>query len=248
MKPFIANPCHQNWYTMSPTEKGRFCQSCTKEVIDFSKMSDETFLEFFKEKKTGLCGNFRSDQVDVPRKDYFGIALSKLKVAAISIFALLLSKASITKVNAQTVADNNKKIPADEKSTVKKDFIVYNFTGNVVTRKDSDAMASVLITVHKNGNVIAEGYTDNEGNFTIYVETENDTLGFNVVAESKHYRNYRQYNYIPTIEGLTIEMKKKPKRSIRRLLRRKHHKGYYVRGAMFFFVAAAVIASNFSPV
>ena len=34
----IENPCHENWNLMSRNQKGRFCDSCNKTVIDFSKM------------------------------------------------------------------------------------------------------------------------------------------------------------------------------------------------------------------
>jgi CarboxypepD_reg-like domain/Secretion system C-terminal sorting domain len=69
----IAEPCHENWDGMTPVEKGKFCGSCQKEVVDFSNMSDQQLAAFFKKPSTGsLCGRFNSEQlnrdVEIPRK------------------------------------------------------------------------------------------------------------------------------------------------------------------------------------
>ena len=63
IKITVANPCHEDWTKMSPTEKGKHCNSCQKEVIDFTKKSDE---EVFKLAKSGtsICGRFKNTQLD----------------------------------------------------------------------------------------------------------------------------------------------------------------------------------------
>jgi hypothetical protein len=69
----IAEPCHENWESMSPVEKGKFCGSCQKQVVDFSNMSDRDIAEFFKKPSTGsVCGRFMTDQLErdilIPKK------------------------------------------------------------------------------------------------------------------------------------------------------------------------------------
>ncbi len=59
----IPDPCHERWDAMSATDKGAFCQSCQKEVIDFSAMTDREVIEYLSSHNTG-CGRFRKDQVD----------------------------------------------------------------------------------------------------------------------------------------------------------------------------------------
>jgi hypothetical protein len=61
----IADSCDENWDKMTPVEKGRFCDACQKQVIDFTGMSDAQVAAFFKKPSTGsLCGRFMKDQLD----------------------------------------------------------------------------------------------------------------------------------------------------------------------------------------
>ncbi|MEO7925061.1 MAG: carboxypeptidase-like regulatory domain-containing protein [Chitinophagaceae bacterium] len=69
----IPTPCHENWDVMTPVEKGKFCGSCQKQVVDFSKMNDRDIAQFFKKPSIGsVCGRFMSDQlerdIEIPRK------------------------------------------------------------------------------------------------------------------------------------------------------------------------------------
>ena len=47
----IAKPCHENWGKMTPTEKGRLCSSCSKEVVDFREKKKEDILEYLEKYK-----------------------------------------------------------------------------------------------------------------------------------------------------------------------------------------------------
>ncbi len=60
----IAEPCHENWQQMTDTEKGRFCKSCSKEVVDFTPMTDTELLNFFKKPAGNTCGRFSNDQLN----------------------------------------------------------------------------------------------------------------------------------------------------------------------------------------
>jgi CarboxypepD_reg-like domain len=63
----IPEPCHEGWHNMTPSEKGRFCGSCQKEVIDFTGMTDAELFAFFAQKHTGsVCGRTHIGQLDTP--------------------------------------------------------------------------------------------------------------------------------------------------------------------------------------
>ena len=60
----IPNPCSENWSKMSKTEKCRFCNSCNKQVIDFSKMKNDKIEAYFESNQTDeICGNFKTSQI-----------------------------------------------------------------------------------------------------------------------------------------------------------------------------------------
>ena len=69
----VPKPCHEDWDAMTPVDKGKFCGSCQKQVVDFSNMSDREVAVFFKKPSTGsVCGRFMTDQLErdleIPKK------------------------------------------------------------------------------------------------------------------------------------------------------------------------------------
>jgi len=62
----IPQPCHEDWNKMSPVQQGRFCQSCSKQVIDFSAMNDKQILEVLSKAAGKTCGRFLPNQLERP--------------------------------------------------------------------------------------------------------------------------------------------------------------------------------------
>lgn len=61
----IPEPCNNNWNEMIPSQQGRFCSSCAKEVIDFSTMTDTQVLKYFASINTEkVCGRAYPDQLN----------------------------------------------------------------------------------------------------------------------------------------------------------------------------------------
>jgi len=59
----IPTPCREDWNAMESVEKGRFCSSCRKTVIDFTRFSDTELLRYFNENQgNAVCGQLREDQ------------------------------------------------------------------------------------------------------------------------------------------------------------------------------------------
>lgn len=61
----IPKPCHEDWSKMTPNEKGRFCKSCTKTVVDFTKMSPDAIQDYLHNNKDQrICGHIKQSQLD----------------------------------------------------------------------------------------------------------------------------------------------------------------------------------------
>lgn len=60
----LTNPCAESWNAMLPTTQGRFCQSCAKNVVDFTGLTDDQVLALLKESNGTLCGRVKETQLD----------------------------------------------------------------------------------------------------------------------------------------------------------------------------------------
>lgn len=64
MKFSIPKPCSASWNKMHPNTQGRFCDLCSKTVVDFSNKSTQEIEQYFKKNsKEKTCGRFRTDQL-----------------------------------------------------------------------------------------------------------------------------------------------------------------------------------------
>lgn len=81
---------------MSPSEKGRFCGSCQKEVVDFSTMSDRQLALFFKKPGGSVCGRLGLDQLDR------ALAVDTKSVHWINYFFTLLLPAFMVSLKASS--------------------------------------------------------------------------------------------------------------------------------------------------
>lgn len=61
----IPKPCSEDWNKMTVTQKGAFCQSCSKEVIDFTNTTKRE-LSGKITKGQHICGRFRPEQLNIP--------------------------------------------------------------------------------------------------------------------------------------------------------------------------------------
>ncbi len=67
MKQYISipKPCHEDWNKMNPNNEGKFCNSCSKTVVDFTKMNKEQIHTYFKQKSgENTCGHFYASQLE----------------------------------------------------------------------------------------------------------------------------------------------------------------------------------------
>jgi hypothetical protein len=102
----ITTPCSEDFQKFSPTAKGGFCDSCEKEVIDFTKMNASEIIAYFKTRETeNTCGRFNSNQLTSypyqPEKSKIRNILSGIGLACLAIFSMTSAQAQdIKKIEA----------------------------------------------------------------------------------------------------------------------------------------------------
>ena len=59
----VKKPCAEKFESFMKTDKGGFCNSCEKEVIDFTAMSSSELIDYLFKKNTNPCGRFKTSQL-----------------------------------------------------------------------------------------------------------------------------------------------------------------------------------------
>ena len=141
-KVTIPKPCHENWTIMTPVEKGRFCSSCSKTVVDFTKKSTIEIKDYLAENKNKrVCGHFYKKQLDtitieIPRIT-FNQQLSFQKTFILALFIVMgttlfscqYSDGKKQKIQEIIILDTIKKVEEKIDSLIipiEKDSIVIN--------------------------------------------------------------------------------------------------------------------------
>ncbi|MCK6639597.1 MAG: hypothetical protein L6Q81_05880 [Bacteroidia bacterium] len=63
----IPEPCSENWDNMRVVDDShRHCRSCERTLTDFSLMSDDELILFFRNNNEKLCGRFLKTQINRP--------------------------------------------------------------------------------------------------------------------------------------------------------------------------------------
>ncbi len=91
----IPSPCHEKWDQFTPTQKGRFCGACQKEVIDFTTWSEEQIKNYFNTLPASTCGRFAPHQLTTytdPLRNHS--RLQTRWAAAIAFLLVLISRPS----------------------------------------------------------------------------------------------------------------------------------------------------------
>lgn len=157
----INNPCSEKFDQFITTKKGGFCNSCNKEVIDFSMKSDNEIVNYFSSENQKTCGYFRQDQL----KTYSNTNLSNHKtnfwnrsLLGFSIVSLLsFNQVFSQEKNSNINIHNTQNIKHSDSIKLSKKIIV---KGTVSDESGTLPGASVVLKNSTIGVV-----TDFDGNF-----------------------------------------------------------------------------------
>ncbi|MEM7373726.1 MAG: hypothetical protein AAF587_34205 [Bacteroidota bacterium] len=203
----IPNPCHENWDTMSPTEQGRFCRACSKEIFDFSDGNTEQFEQIWKEQKGQLCARFRSQDIS-PGWNVWSLG----RTSAFSRFRRGL--ATIIAVLGLGLADTYAQDPPSNQGgqiihqvVKEKEGDLVHFSGMVLNENGKQGLARAVVVLLDGEELLMGTFADEEGAFAMDIppaRIHSDSLTLKV----------RYLNHIFVKEGLearsadlTIELK-----------------------------------------
>ena len=173
----IPDPCHENWNQMSPVEKGRFCASCQKTVVDFTYSTDREIIDFLAKSGNSVCGRFDNRQLNRPL-----VNANQSTLAVSSRWSMMLAGLLAWGVSqAQTENGNVKgKVVMQGKPVINSTDVIVpltipsnlsKITGRVLNAKDMTPIpyATIMIKGTKSGTV-----ADENGRFVLTAAFEGD--------------------------------------------------------------------------
>ena len=206
MKISIPSPCSENWDTMKPREKSRFCAACQKCVVDFTTASDAEIIQFLETKKENVCGRFNKSQLDraliinkLNNRHRFGIAASLLFISTMSFSKSTLdfSKPLLTFNAFKNQSIGNK----HEKNIVKN---TYKLRGHIIDSTDNQPVIYAIIKIKGIENNVQ---TDIDGYFEMAIsETNNNSTTIIEISDLGYQTKEIKLSSILEIEGLKIRL------------------------------------------
>lgn len=172
----IAEPCHENWNAMIPEEKGRFCNSCQKTVVDFSRMSLPDIHQFMQQVEGSVCGRMSPNQLNTPvftqqpTENYWFSLRALVLGTALSTFSAIQAHAQgkVRPVKGKVAVSETPLLGQMESATTctqPKDSV---FSGKVVDYLNDRFPAGVAVTIYDaEGNELATTLSNNDGEFKI---------------------------------------------------------------------------------
>ncbi len=161
----IPEPCHEDWAKMTPTQKGRHCASCEKEVTDFTQKSDEQIVKMLT-LNPNSCGRFKKTQLNREIKLERKSTASLAPYAASLLLPLTLLSSLNTKPSSKETKTEKvyKSIGVGRYSEVNNPLKARTITIGVVTDSHGNVLNNVKITSNETGVVT---YTNSKGEYEI---------------------------------------------------------------------------------
>lgn len=172
----IEEPCHEDWANMKPEAKGRFCEACSKTVVDFSSMLDFSIVNYMSGKKDeSVCGRFRPEQMEktyslaIPHRSYsFDLRAVALGLA-LTTFSAIHADAQVTPIDTTQVIYQE---PLDG-LVVAREYYDHSDEKSVggIIKIDGLPRQSVKVQLlDAEGNKLSEVISDEKGRFRILLD------------------------------------------------------------------------------
>ena len=181
----IPEPCHEDWHKMTPSQQGRFCSVCAKEVVDFTSMNDTEVLHYFLDKKNQkVCGRMYPDQLNRPVTKTMYPAKKKRWYWNIAALLLLLSKSAAVKAQGAikvntTQQQTGNKLPVQVLGNIMPSKAVVKKIKGMVTDEEGNPVAGAAINV-KGSKTGTQSAAD--GTYTLNADAGTDVLVISAVG------------------------------------------------------------------
>jgi len=169
----VPNPCSEDWNSFAPTPTGGFCDRCQKNVIDFTKATDDEIIAFISKKPAHACGRFKLTQLKT-----YGISLSEkvtpgfrlFKAGVVGLFLLLISKPISAQVQMKPLVETYQTTEVSTHTTRSGKMAI---RGKVISSEDSVGIPGASVVQKETSNGV---FTDIDGTFELIIEPESPQI------------------------------------------------------------------------
>ncbi len=202
MKKFkisIDSPCNANLQEMQKTNSGFFCLHCTKDVIDFTELSNYEISKFISENKnSSICARMKTSQL---QEEFSLIEHTKvnrsMKYAAVAASVLAIS--SLQAQEMKNTKSQNPIIQSELKGNVGQATVKENNKEIKIKGKIIDKVTKLPINDKKFGNlyitIIGFGYNEKinhrKGTFVFREVTKKDNKKYILKLFSDNHFEYQ---------------------------------------------------------
>lgn len=172
MNLHIPKPCSENWEAMNPSEKGRMCDVCQKQVFDFTNSTLKDIEGQFLLNNKNLCGRISSKLLteQYVQQQYKKEYRSKLKLFLIAtIICFGINLFTIEKANASILTKLKNRFLSEQTDTTQYQTI----KGIVRDKETGEVLPFVSITFLDRDSVIVGTNTNINGEYILKVKKQN---------------------------------------------------------------------------
>lgn len=217
----IDTPCDEQWENMTPTQKGSFCDQCSKEVIDFTHLSPEEIAQKIKETSGSICARITQKQLQTPllstsSKKEFQIPYLNLAASVILAGAMTLSlpvQATTSSINTEYVHyteyqnGTQKTKPKPASLDPNNNEGVKIFKGIITEEVDGKRIENARIMFVTSTQILTT-YSKHDGSFSLQVpmrliddvnviQVSYDQVRI-MVSEERFFQHFKTKNYVLT--------------------------------------------------
>lgn len=186
----VKKPCNEKFQNFLVTSNGGFCNSCSKEVIDFTRMTDTQLLAHLKKSQGETCGRFKKSQLKTYNTNSFTpmISNSLLGTLSFSLLALCVTPDIHAQDNAATPEKLKTELSISKNNTSQNNISIEKYTVKGLVQDENNTPLPDVSIVLKGSTVGTT--TDYDGNFEFPRQLNvNDVLVFNYIGfESQEYK------------------------------------------------------------
>lgn len=162
----IPKPCHEDWDTMRPEDRGRHCARCNKVVRDFTTHSPDQILDTLQAAPVGtICGRVQAQHLtppELPAQVWMRYPITRLRNFLIALIAAFgWSILGISDLDAQSLPTPR---PAKIKPIAASPLAL---RGIVREQYSHDPLQGVQITAIRQGTLGGTAISDSTGHFEL---------------------------------------------------------------------------------